>query len=295
MSAVIFERTFRIRYSECDAYHQFNGANYIRLMLETAFDASANVGYSFEKYQEIGCHWIIRMTNIEFISPLYYGDIVYVRTWVEDFQRVRSLRRYEFRRPGTNELIARAVTDWVFLDSQSGMPKSIPTDIIAAYLPDGEVQLPRTSRHFPPSTPPPDGVFKMVRQVEWRDLDIGQHVNNAVYLTFLEECAFRHYAVNEWPLVRMNAESFGIFPQGHRIEYLQPARLGDTLIVSTWMSDIRTETATRQYEIHRQTDQQLIARSQSNYVWTDLATKKPIPIPVHFRQDMSENNVLYPL
>ena len=292
MSLVVFERTFRIRYSECDPYGRLKDTQYIRLMLETAFDASASVGYSFEKYQQIGCHWIIRLTDIEYLHPLYHDDIVCVRTWVEDFQRVRSLRRYEFRKPGTNELVAQAVTDWVFLDSKSGIPKSIPPEIITAYLPERGVRLSRSRRRFPNSPPPPEGVFRMVRQVEWRDLDIGQHVNNAVYLAFLEEAAIRHYDSRQWSLAKMNKEGFGIFAQGHIIEYLQPARLGETLLVSTWLSNIRRESTTRHYEIHRQTDQQLIARSRSDYVWTDLSSNKPIRIPERFLQDFSDNIVL---
>ncbi len=292
MSAVVFERTFRIRYSECDPYGHLKGAQYIRLMLETAFDASASVGYSFEKYQQIGCHWIIRLTDIEYLQPLYYDDIVSVRTWVEDFQRVRSLRRYEFSRPGADELVAQAVTDWVFLDSKSGYPKSIPPEIIAAYLPERGDRLPRSRRRFPNPPPPPEGVYRMVRQVEWRDLDIGQHVNNAVYLAFLEECAIRHFDSRGWSLAKMNEEGLRIFAQGHIIEYLQPAKIGDKLLVSTWLSNIRKENATRHYEIHRQPDQKLIARSRSNYIWIDISSNTPVRIPEQFLQDFSDNIVL---
>ena len=292
MSAVVFERTFRIRYSECDLYGHLKDAQYIRLMLETAFDASANVGYSFEKYQEIGCHWIIRLTEIEYLRPLYYDDIVCVRTWVEDFQRVRSLRRYEFSRPDTNELVAQAVTDWVFLDSKSGYPISIPPEIITAYLPERAELRPKTRRRVPHPSPPPKEIFRMERQVEWRDLDIGQHVNNAVYLAFLEECAVRHFDSKQWPLAKMNEEGFGIFAQRHIIEYLQPAILGDMLRVSTWLSNFREESATRHFEIHRQPDEQLIARSRSDYVWADLSSNRPVRIPEQFLQDFSDNIVL---
>ena len=47
----IHERTFRVRYYECDAYGHVNHANYLRYMQETAFDASAAVGYEIARYE----------------------------------------------------------------------------------------------------------------------------------------------------------------------------------------------------------------------------------------------------
>ena len=41
----IYERNFRIRFYECDAYGHVNHANYLRFMQEAAIEASADVGY----------------------------------------------------------------------------------------------------------------------------------------------------------------------------------------------------------------------------------------------------------
>src|SRR5512143_835096 len=105
--------TFRVRYVECDAYGHVNNANYLRYMQETAFDASAAAGYDLARYATLGTHWLVRQTDVEFLAPLRYGDSVTVKTWVEDFRRVRSRRAYELRRAETGEVVARAITDWV--------------------------------------------------------------------------------------------------------------------------------------------------------------------------------------
>src|SRR5512137_1171119 len=208
---------FRVRYVECDAYGHVNNANYLRYMQEAAFDASAAAGYGLARYAAMGHHWLIRETDIEYIQPLRYGDTVHVKTWVIDFQRVRSRRAYEFRRDGADELVARASTDWVYLDDATGRPAPIPLEMMAAFFPEGlpaEATAPR--ERLAPTPPPPPGVFRMQRRVEWRDIDTVGHVNNAVYLAYIEDCGIQAVAAHGWPISRMNAGGFGVVARQHR-------------------------------------------------------------------------------
>ena len=284
-------RAFRVRHYECDAYGHLNNANYLRYMQETAMDASAAAGYDLARYAEIGHHWLIRETDIEYLRPLRYNDRVEVRTWVSDLQRVRSRRSYRFQLAGTDELVARADTDWVYLDSQTGRPASIPREMAVAFFPEG---LPESfpPRHpFPTAPPPPAGVFVMDRRVTWSDLDPAQHLNNAMYLVFIEECGMQVIAAHGWPISRMASEGFAILLRRHQIQYLQPAFMNDELIISTWASGVRRSTATRHYAIRRAQDGATIAIIHTLGVWVDLSTGKPIRIPPGFLADFQPNIV----
>ena len=50
---LVHTRSFRVRYYECDAHNHLNNANYLKLMQEAAFEASAAVGYDRQKYDII--------------------------------------------------------------------------------------------------------------------------------------------------------------------------------------------------------------------------------------------------
>ena len=173
-------RNFRIRHYECDAFGHLNNANYLRYMQETAFDASAAVGYEQERYNELGHHWLIRETDIEYLKPVRYGDTVAVITWVIDFHRVRSRRAYEFTNQDSGELVAYAVTDWVYLKNGSTRPTTIPDEIINDFFPEGPPTSLPPREKFPVVPPPPPGKFEMNLRVAWQDIDSVQHVNNAV-------------------------------------------------------------------------------------------------------------------
>lgn len=236
-------RTFRVRYYECDADGWVHHANYLRYMQETAFDASAAAGYDLARYAALGCHWLIRETDLEVLRPLGYGAVVQVKTWVADFRRVRSWRAYEFRLAGSGELVARAGTDWAFLDSRSGWPAPIPPEIKAAFFPEGAPESPLPRERFPWTEPPPDGVFCRRRRIEWADLDPVGHVNNATYLAYAEDLRRQAMATPGWLPERRTAEGRSPVARRHRIEYRQPAVPGDELELSIWLVEEGTPSA----------------------------------------------------
>src|SRR5262245_56209784 len=94
----IFKRKFRVRHYECDAYGHLNNVNYLRYMQETALDASAAVGWDVPRYESIGKQWLIRDSDIHYYQPLRWNDELEITTYVVDFRRVQSRRRYEFSR-----------------------------------------------------------------------------------------------------------------------------------------------------------------------------------------------------
>jgi len=80
--------------------------------------------------RESGCTWVARSHHIEFLAPAHEGNVIEAMTWVSTFRRVRSKRRYAFRRMADQRLLARGETDWVFIDRASGYPRQIPPMVL---------------------------------------------------------------------------------------------------------------------------------------------------------------------
>ena len=250
------------------------GASLLRYMQETAFDASAAAGYDLARYDELERVWLVRETDVECRRPLRYGDSIQVKTWVADFRRVRSRRMYEMRLAGTGELAARANTDWVYLDTVTGRPATIPPEMIAVFIPEG-VAGPAPPRERIPSLLPPPDAWKTRRRVTWRDIDGARHVNNANYLALAEDCAMDALAARGWPLERMVTEGTTLMARRHQIEYLQPARLGDELELATWACNVTDDSFTRHTTITRSSDKTLLAQVHSTCGWLELGTRRP--------------------
>jgi acyl-CoA thioester hydrolase len=272
-------RQFQIRFYECDAYGHVNNSNYARYMQEAAFDASAAAGFADDEYERINLIWLIRDTEIEYISPLRYGDTAEVTTWVEDFRRVRSRRRYEISRAGEENVAARGLTDWVLLDRETHRPVSIPEDLQMAFFPEGLPEQAGKREPFPKPPPPPPGAVIIQRQVAWEDVDPAQHVNNAKYFTYMEESGIQAAAQFGFSMQDYLEKGLGTVARKTRIEYKQPAILGDTVEITTYLSDPRPIRATRHFIIRRQSDQALLAQAYVQWVFVDLNTGRPYRMP----------------
>lgn len=257
-------------------------------MQEAAIEASADVGYDAHRYEQLGQGWLVRETDIEYIAPLHYGDVLTVRTWVADFRRVRSRRMYAFYRAGEAEPVARAATDWILLDRARNRPVPIPEEMILAFAPEKDLE--RAARREPfPSPEPPSGVHVHRRRVEWRDLDQEGHVNNAVYLSYTEDAGLDAAQAYGWRVQDMLDQGWGIFTRRTRVEYRSPALPGDRLETLTWLSQPGNTSIRRYYQIRRETDGELLIRLQSVWVIVDLATGRPIKVPDAFLDAFQSN------
>ena len=73
--------------------------------------------------------WVVRTHHIEYLAPAFAGDTLTMLTWVANFHKVRSLRKYKIIRAKDQTIVAKAETDWVFVNANTGRPLKIPDDI----------------------------------------------------------------------------------------------------------------------------------------------------------------------
>ena len=159
--------------------------------------------------------------------------------------------------------------------------------MIASFCPEGlPGRAPPRSR-FPVALPPLRGVFRQRRRVEWPDIDSMQHVNNSVYLAYIEDCELQAATAYGWSRARMWAEGLVIVARQHRLEYRLPAVLDDELEITTWVSAAEGDTATRHYTITRMNDGLLLVRALTLWETVDVKTRHPQRISEALLADMA--------
>lgn len=281
--------SFKVRHYECDMYGHLNNAVYLRYMQQAGIEAAAAVGYTEEVLHSLNRTWIPRVIVIEYLQPVRFGETLEVKTWVDGVRRVISRRRYEFRRSGETEPVATAFTDWVFVDLESGLPLTIPDEVMAAFYPEG---IPKTAMKrtiFPDAPTAPPGVFRINRRVEWGYTDPMRHLNNAAYLNYAEDCAVQLTAAMGWPMSRWTQEGIAFVARRNMIEYLKPVFLDDEITISTWLFDIKPASLIRHYEFAMRESGDLIAKLQTKWVMVTIENGRPIRIPKHFQRSFASN------
>ena len=265
-----YRRRFRVRIYESDACGHVSNANYLRYMQQAAAEASADVGYDPARYGALGTLWLIRETGIEYLRPVRPEQVLEVRTWVADFRRVVSRRRYAMTADG--QPVAEAYTDWVYVDRATQLPVRIPPEMALAFMPEGGAGEAADRKPIEAPDPPAQPV-RIVHHVEWGDLDHAGHVNNAVYVNLLEESGIRAGQAAGWRMERLTEHGLAVVARSHRIQYLRPALHGDDLEIDTWLSNVRRVSALRHYIVRRLSDGSVLARAETRVAilrWEDM-------------------------
>jgi acyl-CoA thioester hydrolase len=228
----IFTRTFRVRWSELDASGTVSPANYLRYLLETAWDWGVAIGWDADYSQNPDVLWLIREAEIRFLQPLRHNDEFDLTIWMVQWQRVRGTRCFELIRKGTGDVIAQGTQQVVYVDAKTGRPKNLPEDEIERFRLENPPVFP--SERFP-KIAAAEGFFTMQRQVEWMDLDAYEHVNNVVYVNYAEEAAAQDFSSRGWSPEKLAGAGMLTVTRRVHIQYLSLAVWGETLNISTHM------------------------------------------------------------
>jgi acyl-CoA thioester hydrolase len=130
----VFEYPHEVRSDEIDEQGHVNNVVYVAWMQHAAVAHSAALGWTAARYRELGAGWVARTHHIEYLRPAMAGDKVVVQTHVAEMKKATSLRRYRIVRPADGVLLARAETDWAFINFTTGRPARIPPEVVEAYL-----------------------------------------------------------------------------------------------------------------------------------------------------------------
>jgi acyl-CoA thioester hydrolase len=129
----VYEHSLTVVPAEIDELGHASNLVYLRWTQTAAVAHSAAQGWSGDAYRGLGAGFVVRSHQIEYLQPAFVGEQLLVRTWVADFRRASSLRKYQIIRASDGSLLAKAETLWAFVNLATGRPTRIPPQVQAAF------------------------------------------------------------------------------------------------------------------------------------------------------------------
>jgi acyl-CoA thioester hydrolase len=126
--------------------------------------------------------------------------------------------------------------------------------------------------------------FELTVTVQSADIDRQNHVNNTVYVRWIQEVATAHWEAHAPATAR---DAIGWVVLRHEIDYKSPACLGDKLLLRTWVGQATRITFERFVEVVRQSDRQLLTRARTLWVPVNPTTGRPTRVPPEVRARFS--------
>jgi acyl-CoA thioester hydrolase len=126
-------------------------------------------------------------------------------------------------------------------------------------------------------------IFSLTIKVRSYECDSYGHVNNAVYLNYLEYARMSALAVSGFTLDTMKKRGYLVVIRKIEIEYKYPLFMNDEIIIDTFTSETKRSSGTFIQQITNKTRGHLSAEAKVTWVFTDTKGK-PIPIPSEIRE-----------
>ena len=122
-------------------------------------------------------------------------------------------------------------------------------------------------------------IFTYPIKVAEEHIDSLNHVNNEVYIKWLLEVAMAHSSSLGYTMEKFLSDGSCFVVRRHEIDYLAPAFINEDLIVETWLKEVRGTRTSRVYAIRRASDQKILIKAETLWVYINLQTGKPTEIP----------------
>ena len=132
MKPQIFKVKIKVKKDDIDFNGHVNNLKYLEWMINSAVKHSESLGFTPEKYKEIGSTWFVKSHHIEYKKPAFLNDELIIKTWIDEVKKITSVRKYELYKG--DELLAFGETEWIFVDINTHRPKKIPDDVIEKYI-----------------------------------------------------------------------------------------------------------------------------------------------------------------
>ena len=130
-----------------------------------------------------GFTWLLHRLEMDFCRYPVLGEEITVTTWSRGFKHHQGLREYLIS--SDSGIVARGTSVWIFFDFVNKRVKKVPLEIAAHYSFEPEAALETELREWQPCgkiEPEQETAISL----RYGDFDQHFHVNNTVYLGFVE-------------------------------------------------------------------------------------------------------------
>ena len=118
-------------------------------------------------------------------------------------------------------------------------------------------------------------IFDLNLQVQPEHIDILGHVNNVVYIQWMQDVALAHIEQRGLGLTQYLELKHAMVAVEHHVQYRKAAIEGDELILRTWLDHIDALYSYRKYAFYRPKDQSVLFVGNTKWACIEIATGRP--------------------
>jgi len=174
-----YERKYFIHNYDCDISGRLSVSSMMKYFEDIALLQSEDVGYGMSYYLANNVGWILHQWNIDIYDRPFFMDTINLVTNPYSYKAFMANREFEIYSED-NDLLVKADSVWIFLDTRERKPKRIDVEVMKAYGigEDGPSLFTKLSEPELLT----DFDFEAQYKIRKGDIDINNHLNNIRYI-----------------------------------------------------------------------------------------------------------------
>jgi YbgC/YbaW family acyl-CoA thioester hydrolase len=129
-----FETELQVRPDDIDMNQHVHNTRYLDYVLAARYDQMERCyKMNMTEFLAHGYGWVVNTTHVEHKRPLYLGDRIIVRTWIEEMLKDGVTVHFEIFRKEANKLVCDGYVRYTMVNVKSGRAENIPEWITAKY------------------------------------------------------------------------------------------------------------------------------------------------------------------
>ena len=118
-------------------------------------------------------------------------------------------------------------------------------------------------------------IFDLKLKVKAEHIDVLGHVNNVVYVSWMQDVATAHIDALGLGIQQYLELKHAMVAVEHHVQYRKAAMQDEEIILRTWFSEINALYSFRQYVFYRPADQSVLFVANTKWACIEIATGRP--------------------
>lgn len=199
----------RVRFSEVDQNGTLMLSRLVDYFQDCCIFHSEDVGLGMSNAENKNKVWMLLGWQIEIDRLPKYTERIKTITWPYSFVRIKGGRNF-LMEDAEGNVIAKADSQWVYMNLETGLPERIPGDMGDQFGVEAPMELSLDKKKI---RIPEDCEKKEEIVVRREHLDTNHHVNNGQYIVMAEDLLPEEMKIRKI-----------------KVEYRSQAKLGDVIV-----------------------------------------------------------------
>lgn len=238
-----YQKQYLVRSYECDKHQNLRLLTLMNILQDSA-DGSADIlGVGYDYCVAHNLAWVAANYHVKIIRAPKIHENITIYTWPSEEKKLGAIRDYALFDAEGKPLV-QASTQWVLINFETKRPQALRDN-----LPSYDV-LPEKADvyEFTKLMPPAQFDFETSFKVRFDDIDVNNHVNNAVYPLWMSEAVPAEFR-----------DSHAIAEL--EISFKKPAVAGEEVVIKTALNNDKTY-----HQVFAKSDERELARAEIRWM-----------------------------